>query len=131
MAKTGFESVNEYLSAQPKAVQKALEVVRSAIRKAVPGGEEGISYRIPTYKLNGRMVIYFAGFKEHYSLYPFNKRLEAAFKNKITQYEISGRGTIRFPISEPVPVKLIAAIARFRAKEVADAAKAKPASKKR
>jgi uncharacterized protein YdhG (YjbR/CyaY superfamily) len=89
----------------------------------VPGGEEAISYQIPTYKLNGRAVIYFAGFREHYSIYPSSRRLEAAFKDELAPYELSGKGTIRFPVGEPVPVKLIAAIAKFRAKEAAAAKK--------
>jgi uncharacterized protein YdhG (YjbR/CyaY superfamily) len=129
VAKTDYKSVNEYVAAQPKAVQKALKVVRSAIRKAVPGAEEAISYQIPAYKLNDRVVIYFAGFKEHYSLYPFSKQLEAAFNDQVARYELSGKGTIRFPISEPVPVRLIEAIAKFRAREVIEREKTKAASK--
>ncbi len=131
MAKTDYKSVNEYVAAQPKAVQKALKVVRGAIRKAVPGAEEAISYQIPAYKLNDRVVIYFAGFKEHYSLYPFNKQLEAAFNDQVARYELSGKGTIRFPISEPVPVRLIEAIAKFRAREVVEREKTKAAAKKK
>jgi uncharacterized protein YdhG (YjbR/CyaY superfamily) len=131
VANTDYKSVNEYLAAQPKAVQKALKVVRSAIRKALPGGEEAISYQIPAYKLNGRVVIYFAGWKEHYSLYPSSRRLEAEFKDELAPYEVSGKGTIRFPVAEPVPVKLIAAIAKFRARESVELRKAKAAAKKR
>lgn len=129
MPRPTFQSVNEYLAAQPPAVRKRLSRVRTVIRKALPGAEEAISYQIPTFKLNSRAVIYMAGFKEHYSLYPFTKRLEAAFKDEIAPYEISGKGTIRFPVSEPVPVGLVAAIAKFRAKEAAEAAKAKAAAK--
>ena len=131
MAKTDFKSVDEYLATQPKPVRAALERVRSAIRKAVPGGEEAISYQIPAYKKDGSVVIYFAGWKEHYSLYPSSKRLEAAFKQELAPYEVSGKGTIRFPVSQPVPVKLIAAIAKFRAKEAAEIRKAKTAAKKK
>ena len=131
MAKTDFKSVDEYLATQPKPVRAALERVRSAIRKAVPGGEEAISYQIPACKKDGRVVIYFAGWKEHYSLYPSSKRLEAAFKQELAPYEVSGKGTIRFPVSQPVPVKLIAAIAKFRAKEAAEIRKAKTAAKKK
>jgi uncharacterized protein YdhG (YjbR/CyaY superfamily) len=131
MAKTDFKSVDEYLATQPKPVRTALERVRSAIRKAVPGGEEAISYQIPAYKKDGRVVIYFAGWKEHYSLYPSSKRLEAAFKDELAPYEVSGKGTIRFSVSQPVPAKLIAAIAKFRAKEAAEIRKAKTAAKKK
>jgi uncharacterized protein YdhG (YjbR/CyaY superfamily) len=118
MAKTDFKSIDEYIRSQPSAVQTVLKRVRSTIRKAVPKAEEVISYQIPAYKLQGRPVLYFAGWKEHYSLYPSNARLVAAFKDELARYEIT-KGTIRFPLSEPIPVKLIEGIAKFRAKEVA------------
>jgi uncharacterized protein YdhG (YjbR/CyaY superfamily) len=73
---------------------------------------------MPTYKLDGRLVLYFAGWKRHYSLYPATGHLVAAFQNALAPYEIS-KGTIRFPLSEPVPVELIERIAKFRAKEAA------------
>ncbi len=123
MAKTDWKSVDEYIASQPKAVQSVLERVRSTIRKAVPGAEEVISYQIPAYKLQGLAVIYFAGWKQHYSLYPATGRLVAAFKDELASYEVS-KGTIRFPLSEPVPVRLIGRIAKFRAKEVAERQKA-------
>lgn len=131
MATTNFTSVSEYIAAQPKAMRVVLELLRSTIRKALPGGEEAISYQMPAYKLNGRGVVYFSGWKDHYSIYPSTKRLEAAFKDDLASYELSGKGTIRFPTSEPVPVKLIAAIAKFRAKEVAEAEKTRTAAKKK
>jgi uncharacterized protein YdhG (YjbR/CyaY superfamily) len=119
-------SVDEYIASQPEAVQGVLKRVRSAIRKAVPGAEEAISYQIPTYKLDGAAVLYFAGWKRHYSLYPASGHLVTAFKDDLAPYQIS-KGTIRFPLSEPVPVKLIERIAKFRAKEVAERGKAKAA----
>ena len=124
MAKTHFKSVDDYIASQPEAVKGTLKRVRTTIRKAVRGAEESISYGIPTYKLNGRPVIYFAAWKQHYSLYPSNDRLVAAFKKDLAAYEVN-KGTIRFPFSEPVPLKLIEAVAKFRAKEVADLEKAK------
>jgi uncharacterized protein YdhG (YjbR/CyaY superfamily) len=120
VAKTQFTSVAEYIALQPPKARGALRKVRSAIRKALPGAEEVISYQIPAYKLNGRVVIYFAGWKEHYSIYPAQRRLVAAFKERLAPYEVNNKGTIRFPLSEPVPVGLIEAIARFRAKEVTE-----------
>ena len=130
MVKTGFKSVDEYIASQPEAVQNVLERVRSTICKAVPGTEEVISYQIPTYKMNGRPVLHFAGWRQHYSLYPSNDRLVAAFKDDLAPYEVN-KGTIRFPLSEPVPVKLIEGIAKFRAKEVAEREKAKAAAPKK
>ena len=116
MAKTAFKSVDDYIATHPPDAQAVLQRVRSAIRKAVPGAEEAISYQIPTYKRHGRYVVYFAGWKQHYSLYPASSHLIAAFKDDLAPYEIE-RATIRFPLSEPVPVRLIARIARFMAKE--------------
>ena len=70
MAKTDFKSIHEYIASQPEAARVVLERVRGAIRKALPGAEEAISYQIPAYKLHGGLVLYFAGWKKHYSLYP-------------------------------------------------------------
>jgi uncharacterized protein YdhG (YjbR/CyaY superfamily) len=123
MAKTDFKSVDEYIASQPEAARGLLERVRSAIRKAVPGAEETISYRIPTYKLHGSPVLYFAGWRQHYSLYPATGRVVAAFQEDLAPYKIS-KGTIRFPLSQPVPVKLIERIAKFRAKEISEREKA-------
>jgi uncharacterized protein YdhG (YjbR/CyaY superfamily) len=89
-----------------------------------------ISYQIPTYKLHGRPVLYFAGWTQHYSLYPSTHRLVSAFKDDLAPYEVS-KGTIRFLLSEPVPVKLIEGIAKFRAKEVAEREKTKAAKPKK
>ena len=130
MAKTDFKSVDEYIATQPEKVQAVLRRVRATIRKAVPNAEEVISYRIPTYKLQGSAVIYFAGWKEHYSLYPASDRMVKAFKGELAPYRVS-KGTIRFPFSEPVPVKLIEGVAKFRAKETSDRMKAKAAVKKK
>ena len=118
MAETDFKSVAEYIASQPKAVQGVLKRVRSTIRKAVPGAEEVISYKMPTYKLQGGPVLYFAAWNKHYSLYAATRHVITAFKDELAPYEIH-KGTIRFPLSQPVPVKLIERIAKFRAKEVA------------
>jgi uncharacterized protein YdhG (YjbR/CyaY superfamily) len=117
MAKTDFKSVTEYIASKPRDVQVLLKRVRAAIRKGVPAAEEGISYQIPAYKLNGVPVVYFAGWKNHFSLYPVSDALRAAFKNELAGYEIS-KGTIRFPYSEPVPADLIERLAKFRAEQL-------------
>jgi len=118
MTKTNFNNVDEYIAAQPEAGQAVLRTVRSAIRKALPKAEEVISYKMPAYKLKGAVVLYFAAWKQHYSLYPAGDQLVAAFKNELTPYKVS-KGTIRFPLGKPVPVKMIERIAKFRATEVA------------
>jgi uncharacterized protein YdhG (YjbR/CyaY superfamily) len=89
MAKTRHISVAGYLAAQPPKVRAALRKVRGAIRKALPTADEVISYQIPAYKLNGRVVIFFAGWKEHYSIYPAQRRLVAAFKEELAPYEVN------------------------------------------
>ncbi len=124
MARPGFTSVDAYIAAQPEVQQRALKRVRGAILKALPDVEQVISYQIPACRLNGRIVLYFAAWKAHYSLYPSTARLVAAFKDDLARYEVA-KGTIRFPLSEPVPVRLIADIARFRAKEFVERTKAK------
>ena len=119
MAKTDFKSVDAYIASHAKDVQAVLHRVRSTIRKAMPDAEEVISYQIPAYKLRKRAALYFAGWKQHYSLYPASAALVEAFGDKLAPYKVS-KGTIRFPLSEPVPVKLIERIAKFRAKESAE-----------
>jgi len=121
-------TVDEYISRCDTPVQKVLKQVRRAIRKALPDAEEVISYQIPAYRVDGRVAVYFAAWKEHYSVYPLTRSIEAAFKREIAQYETSGKGTIRFPFRAPVPVELIQAIARLRAEEVS-AARRKSKSK--
>jgi uncharacterized protein YdhG (YjbR/CyaY superfamily) len=116
MAMTGYASIAAYIAAQPKAAQGPLRKVRSAIRKTIPMAKESLSYKIPTYKVDDQVVLYFAGWAKHYSLYPCGPELAAKFKKELAPYEIS-KGTIRFPLSDDVPVKLIAAIAKFRAAE--------------
>jgi uncharacterized protein YdhG (YjbR/CyaY superfamily) len=123
MAKTAFKSVQDYIDSQPEDLQKILRFLQSTIRKAVPEADEVISYQIPAYKLDGKPVFYFAGWAHHYSLYPINDRLVAAFQEELTPYKLS-KGTIQFPLEQPVPVKLIARMAKFRAKEIVEQRKA-------
>jgi uncharacterized protein YdhG (YjbR/CyaY superfamily) len=130
MAKTDFKSVDDYIAAQPEDAQVVLQRVRGAIRKAIPGAEEAISYQIPTFKRHGGYVVYFAGWKRHFSLYPASARLVAAFEDELAPYDVE-KGTIRFPLSAPVPVRLIERIAKFLAMEAAARARAKPARPKR
>jgi uncharacterized protein YdhG (YjbR/CyaY superfamily) len=117
MGKTDFKTVDEYIASQPEAVQGILSRVRSTIRKALPGSQEVISYRMPTYTLYGARLLYFAVWKQHYSIYAATEQVVAAFKDELAPYEVD-KGTIRFPLCEPVPVKLIGRIAIFRAREV-------------
>jgi uncharacterized protein YdhG (YjbR/CyaY superfamily) len=120
--KREIASVEEYIAAQPPTAQRALNRVRNAIRSAVPKAEESLSYRIPTYKLDGERLLYFAGWKQHYSLYPATRRLLGALRGDLKPHKVV-KSTVRFSLAEPVPVRLIAKIAKFRAKEVSAAEK--------
>ncbi len=121
--------VDQYIASQTEDAQAALRQVRAAIRKALPRAEEVISYGIPAVKLSAGPLLWFAGWKRHYSLYPATAVLVAAFNEELAPYEVN-KGTIRFPLSQPVPVKLITRIAKFRAKEAADKARRQTAAKK-
>lgn len=119
-----FKSVDDYIESQPDDVQIALKRVRSAIQKAAPDAEETISYNMPAYRLHGSQVLFFAGWQQHYSLYPASERVVAALKDGLAPYEIR-KGTVRFPLSRPVPVKLIEQIARLRVQEASERKSAK------
>src|SRR6202051_3925084 len=115
-------SVEEYIAAQPEAMRPKLEQVRAAIKKAVPDAVEGIGYRMPGYKLHGKPMLYFAGFKEHYSVFAASGTFFAALEDELRGYELR-KGTVHFPLTKPAPVKLIARIAKLRAAGIAATAK--------
>ena len=114
VSKKTFKTIDEYIALFPKDVRNILEALRKAIRDVAPQAEEAISYQIPTYKLNGNLV-HFAAFKDHISFFPTSSGIEA-FKVKLKSYKTS-KGTIRFPLDEPIPFDLIKEIVRFRVKE--------------
>jgi uncharacterized protein YdhG (YjbR/CyaY superfamily) len=117
VAKKRFKSTDEYIASKPNDVRMVLERVRAAIRHAIPAAEEGMSYQIPVFILNGVPVLYFAGWKAHYSLYPMSDALVAAFERELASYERS-KGTLRLPLSEPVRKDLIGRLAKFRADQL-------------
>lgn len=120
------KNVDAYIASFPKERQAPLESMRRTIQEAVPASQETISYGMPLFKFHGALL-YFAAFKEHYSLFAAGPvdGLRRAFKERLARYQGS-KGTIRFPLGEPIPVPLIRAIARYRAKEnLARAAKKK------
>ncbi len=126
MAPSPFENVDAYIAAFPKDIQKILNTVRQAIRSAAPQAQELISYQMPAYKFHG-WLIYFAAFKNHYSVFGATYEFVGQFKKELGGYKI-GKGTIRFPLDEPVPVALIKKITKFRAKENLARAKTKSRS---
>jgi uncharacterized protein YdhG (YjbR/CyaY superfamily) len=118
MPKSRATTIDEYIAMQPATTQVVLERVRATIAKSVPDAEECISYSIPAFRFNGRILLYFAGWAEHYSIYPASDRMVAAFEGALDEYRVS-KGTLRFSLEKPVPVKLIGRIAKFRAEELA------------
>ena len=116
--------VDVYIAKQPKDAQLVLQRVRRIIRKVLPDAEETISYQIPTYKLGGQYVVYFAGWKEHWSLYPVTEVVRMKLSSELASYALS-KGTVRFPLAEPVPAKLVERIVR----ELAKAAEARSRAK--
>ncbi len=133
MVKTDFQSVDEYIASQPESVRALLERVRSAYRKAIPGAENMISYKIPTYKLGGRPagdLFPPAGSSTTRSI-PSPLVLLAAFGEELALYEVN-KGTIRFPLSGALSPSLGSqGIAKLRARELADRAAARAAGPKR
>ena len=123
------ESVDDYLATQPETTGKVLARVRTILRTTMPDADEVITYKIPTYKLHGTAVLFFAGWKNHFSFYPANGALLAAFERELAPYEVNDKGTIRFPLSPPVPEKLIVSLAKFRLKQVIEGAKEKASTK--
>lgn len=116
------KSVDDYIAVQPESVRQKLEQVRATIQKAVPEAVEGIGYGMPGYKLRGKPMLYFAGFKEHYSLFAASGTFFAALRDELRGYEMR-KGTVQFPLDKPVPVQLISRIAKLRAEGIAGSAK--------
>lgn len=109
-----FGSIDEYISAYPKNIQVILEKLRQTIKAAAPEAQEAISYGLPTFKLNGN-VVHFGGFKNHIGFYPAPRGIEA-FKAELAPYQ-GGKGTVKFPLDQPIPFDLVTKIVEFRVKE--------------
>ena len=117
-------SVDQYIAGFPAEVQTILQQVRQTIRNAAPEATEAIKYQIPTFVMDGNLV-HFAAFKHHIGFYPTPSGIEE-FEEELARYE-GAKGSVRFPLDEPMPVDLIRKIVKFRVKE----AGAKPTSKRR
>ena len=108
-------TIDEYISTFPDNTQAILEKVRQAIHKAAPDAVETMSYGMPTFDLNGKHLVFFAGWKHHISLYPLPAGDEA-FQQKISQYK-RAKGTIQFPLDKPLPYDLVEKIVTLLMKE--------------
>ena len=113
--KASFTSIDEYIATFPEVTQKIMKQLRETIKAAAPGVEEAISYNMPTFNLNGKYLVYFAGWKTHIAFYGA-PRGNAEFKEDLSTYE-TGQGTLKFPLAEPLPFDLITKIVKFRAAE--------------
>ena len=108
-------SIDEYIAGFPPETQKVLEELRALIRAAAPDATETISYAIPTFDLNGRHLVHFAGYAKHIGFYPVPSGMEA-FKEELKPYK-SGKGSAQFPLGQPLPTDLIRRIVEFRVEE--------------
>lgn len=108
-------SIDEYIAEFPSDTQVVLEQMRSLIKQSAPHAEETISYAIPTFDLNGRHLVHFAGYAKHIGLYPTPSGL-VAFEDELKPYR-SGKGSAQFPLGEPLPADLIRRIVEFRVEE--------------
>jgi len=120
-------TIDEYIAAFPKNIQKLLKEIRATIRKAAPEAEEAMKYGIPTFVQKGNLV-HFAAFKNHIGFYPAPRGIEA-FKKELSIYE-GGKGTVQFPLDKPMPLPLIAKIVKFRVLDNLEIANEKAAKKK-
>lgn len=128
MKATAVNNIDEYIESFPEKVQKLLRQMRTTIRKAAPEAEETINYAIPTFTLNGNLV-HFAAFKNHIGFYPAPAGIEA-FKKEVAQYE-AGKGSLQFPIDQPLPLGLVTKIVKFRVKQNLEKSKVKKKSSSR
>lgn len=112
--KKEYSTIDEYVRCFPPEVQRKLEEIRAAVKKLAPNAEEKISYQMPTFYLNGNLI-HFAAFKSHIGFYPIPSGIEA-FEQELKAYKM-GKGSVQFPLDQPLPMELIKRIVEFRVKE--------------
>ncbi len=112
--KKGYLSIDDYIESFPPDIRERLNAMRTAIRQVAAGAQEKISYQIPTFYLNGNLV-HFAGFEKHIGFYPTPGGI-TRFKKELSKYK-SAKGSVQFPLAEPLPVGLIRKIVKFRIEE--------------
>jgi uncharacterized protein YdhG (YjbR/CyaY superfamily) len=116
--KVPFNSVDDYIKSFPESVQKPLQQLRKTIRSAAPDAIEGFSYMMPAYKMNGKPLVYFAGYKNHIGFYA-TPTGHLAFAAELSKYK-QGKGSVQFPLDKPMPLNLIKQIVKFRVAETSD-----------
>lgn len=115
MAAPKFSSVDDYIITFPPDVQTVLQQLRRTVKAEVPQATEAIKYNMPTYVFHGNLV-YFAAWKKHISFYPITREMEDQI-SELANYKTSGKGTIQFPYSQPLPLDLIRTLIAFRVRE--------------
>ena len=125
--KAGFTTIDEYIATFPEAIQKLLQEVRATIKAAAPDATEKISYQMPTFFLEGN-VVHFAAFKNHIGFYPAPRGIEA-FKDELAVYK-GAKGSVQFPLDQPMPLDLISRIVQYRVAENLQKAAQKSRKKK-
>jgi uncharacterized protein YdhG (YjbR/CyaY superfamily) len=118
------KDIDQYIAGFPPEVQVMLEELRATIRNAAPEAMETISYQMPAFKLNG-ILVYFAAYKNHIGFYPTGSGIEH-FKEEVSAYK-SSKGTVQFPLNQPIPLDLITKIVKFRVKQNLEKAELKKA----
>jgi len=113
-----METVDEYLKTVTPSQKIALERIRALVKKLVPDAEETISYGMPTYKYNGKVLIHFAAFKDHLSIFPTaDLSIDTGLNKKLEKYR-SGKGTLQFTLDDPIPDDLIKDIVKIRLNDI-------------
>jgi len=110
------ETVDAYLAGLPEDRRAAMEGLRRTIRAAVPAATEAISYNMPAFRLDGRFFVSYEAFKRHYSLFPWTDEMVEELGDAIRPYAV-GKGTLRFPADEPIPLDLVQRIIEIRLRE--------------
>lgn len=116
MDKADYKDIDTYIKTFPKDVQKVLEDIRMTIHEEAPEATEAISYQIPTFKLNGKNLVHFAGWKHHIGFYPTPSGT-TAFSKELAAFN-PAKGSVQFPLDQPIPFELIKKIVRYRVEEV-------------